>query len=914
MIHRRLRSVFSALVVVLASVSTGWSAPADTAKQEALILDTTGFWRLYHELRPPVIETDEGFETIHVGRSWLDAPLAGAPANWREAGFDDSGWLRGPARIAADSHYLYRLCLRGKFTVADLDRAGNLRLTVGYRGGIIVTVNGTEIARGHLPRGDLAKDVMSEGYPEEAYVTPDGKLLSWGAYWRKPPEETARRLALRTRTLTDVAVPKKLLRKGVNVVALEIIRAPYHKVMAKHKLEATRRNVATGTLWNLQWPTCAIRHVQLKAPGADGFVPSAARPKGFQVWNNDLVMGDFDLDFGNPSQPLKPVRIVGTRGGSFSGKVVVGSSVPIEELHATLPHLAGPTGVIPPSCIRIRYALPWGTQYKTNKRYIPAATLMGALSETPPKTVPVRVKTLKIRDPLRLPAAAKTVWGAVCPIWVTVDVPPTAKAGTYRGTLTICAKGEKPVGVPVSLEVADWTLPDPQDYKTWVELWQSPDTLAMEYDLPLWSPKHLELVGRALDHFRGVGSRVVYIPLLAHTNMGNAQSYVRWVKIGGDKHLFDFTPMERYLDVVERHMGRPKMVVVWVWDVALSDIARSSIQPRELQKALKELQGKGPLVTFFNPVTGKTRNHYLPPYTDAKSRDLWQPLFEQLKHRLARRGLEGVVMFGVGSDAVPKKEEVEFFASLWPKVPWVVHSHGGSWSRSLFKNAKVGYYDKVFARFPKDVGKGQKHGWRRPELVTQLNRHWTGTIDYFPASVWRHITEINITGEQRGVGRLGGDFWPVIKNKQGMRKGRIYERYNECRWRANDICTSLLGPGPTGPVATSRLEVMREGLQECEARIFIEQALLDEKLRAMLGDDLARRCQDVLDERLRVMLRALSTLRAGGGKRHSVTAPSAWWNTPGLAGHAWFVGSGWQDRAKKLYSLAGEVAVRIGRK
>ena len=229
----------------------------------------------------------------------------------------------------------------------------------------------------------------------------------------------------------------------------------------------------------------------------------------------------------------------------------------------------------------------------------------------------------------------------------------------------------------------------------------------------------------------------------------------------------------------------------------------------------------------------------------------------------------------------------------------------------MFKHTKVGYYSKVMSRFPGDPEKGRQYGWRRPDLIAQLNRHWTGTIDYFPASVWRHLGEINITGDQRGVGRLGGDFWPVIKDKQGSRKGRIYERYNECRWRANDICTALLGPGPTGPVATTRLEMMREGVQECEARIFIEQALLDEKLRARLGEDLAKRAQDLLDERVRVMLRALSTLRAGGGKRRSVTAPHAWWNTPGLAGHAWFVGSDWQQRTRKLYRLAGEVERKL---
>ena len=269
-------------------------------------------------------------------------------------------------------------------------------------------------------------------------------------------------------------------------------------------------------------------------------------------------------------------------------------------------------------------------------------------------------------------------------------------------------------------------------------------------------------------------------------------------------------------------------------------------------------------------------------------------------------------MFGVASDAVPTKQEVGFFAAMAPERPWIVQSHGGSWSRAMFKNTKVGYYCKVFARFADDPADGRRFGWRRPELVVQANRHWTGTIDYYPASTWRHIAEVNITGDQRGVGRLGGDFWPVLTGRRD-REGRIYVRFNESRWRSNDICTSLLAPGPDGPVATARLEMMREGVQECEARIFIEQALLDEKLRARLGDDLAARCQALLDERVRVMLRAVSSLQLTGGKRNYATGSTSWWNSPGIAGHAWWVGSGWQERMMKLYAAAGEVAQALKR-
>jgi hypothetical protein len=134
----------------------------------------------------------------------------------------------------------------------------------------------------------------------------------------------------------------------------------------------------------------------------------------------------------------------------------------------------------------------------------------------------------------------------------------------------------------------------------------------------------------------------------------------------------------------------------------------------------------------------------------------------------------------------------------------------------------------------------------------------------------------------------------------------------EGNWRSNDVCTALLAPGPEGPVATHRYEVMREGVQECEARIFIERALTDEKLRAKLGDVLARRYQDALDERIRYMIKGMSDLKIDSAINGPATnAYSTWWNRAGIEGHKWFIASGWQERTRRLYALAGEVARKL---
>ena len=95
---------------------------------------------------------------------------------------------------------------------------------------------------------------------------------------------------------------------------------------------------------------------------------------------------------------------------------------------------------------------------------------------------------------------------------------------------------------------------------------QSPDTLSVEYGVPLWSPKHWDLIARSMDYVGAVGSHVLYAPLIAQSNAGNAESMVRWIKKGDGTYDYDFSVLDKYLDLAEKHMGKPQVVVFNVWD------------------------------------------------------------------------------------------------------------------------------------------------------------------------------------------------------------------------------------------------------------------------------------------------------------------------------------------------------------
>ena len=152
---------------------------------------------------------------------------------------------------------------------------------------------------------------------------------------------------------------------------------------------------------------------------------------------------------------------------------------------------------------------------------------------------------------------------------------------------------------------------------------------------------------------------------------------------------------------------------------------------------------------------------------------------------------------------------------------------------------------------------------------------------------------------------LGADTWNVVKDRSGKRIGRVRARFPAADWGYLNCNSSTLAAGPDGPVASQRYEALREGVQECEAIVVIDEALTDAALRAKIGDDLAARCEKLLAERNDCMWRSIISWQCGP---RANLDPTGWRETGTPTGHTWFVGSGWQQRSAELYSLAGEVS------
>ncbi len=265
-----LTGVLLARLCVLALI---FSASASAGENRTVVLDTTGFWRVHYTHKPPVEKTAGGEKPVKLGVTWLDSETAEPPQDWTAREFDDSAWRRLPGMTfpvhrpswlkfkdihfgftANDmsSPYMSHVAMRGKFQVDDPAKAGDMLLTLNYRGGVVAYLNGKEVARGDMPDGKVTSGTHAKDYPEEAFLTPDGKLLVFSSYKGDSGKELRRRSELHNRKLEAVKIPAKLLKRGVNILSVSVHRAAYPEKAVVRKKE--RR----GTSTTITWSTCGL--------------------------------------------------------------------------------------------------------------------------------------------------------------------------------------------------------------------------------------------------------------------------------------------------------------------------------------------------------------------------------------------------------------------------------------------------------------------------------------------------------------------------------------------------------------------------------------------------------------------------------------------------------------------------------
>jgi len=869
------------------------------------------------------------------GRMNVLAATDPPPANWMRPEFDDGDWprLRGSlmvgtpppaARDDVDALGRRMACLRYRFAVPDPAKAGTLTLRLVYHGGVRVFLNGHEIARGHLPEGQLAPDAAGADYPLAAYVrlNPDGTMPLYdkgrrqgmpfylddvyGPYDRAPaaggygvPKSVAGKLkmgrhgknpkiffdkatwekvqSLRDRVLGPIRLPANRLRKGANVLAVEIRASDLHPVAGGYR---AFRDPFSPPYYSVSWFHGQLLRLELRCAG--GQVRSMRRrPRGVQVWVEDIHRRVFSTDYSDRGDVAGTLRFVGSINGRFGAQLVVGTDRPLRGLRAVpgdLKHTNG-SATLPASAMAAALAVshpvtdmgylsrggrdpghPLGARQAESvlRRHGPPDLDLAALSDQQKLAQAAKVGFFDhLADPPgeASPGGGAVPAGSAQPVWLTLTVPPDAAPGTYRGSVRVVAEGLKPVTVPVEAEILGWRVPDTPDWQVVMQIEQSPYAVAEHYKAPLWSDRHFQLIEPSFRHLGRIGNDWVFIPVLWNTELGNlTDSPIRWIRTKDGALAFDFRAMDRYLDLAVKHLGRPRVICFLV----MHGGTNTAIQ-----------------VGVLDERTGRPTAHDLSGNSPTYHQD-WRAFGKALYDHMRRRGLARSMYWGYMWDAEGDSNLSGVLAQVAPDVYWASGGHGYGYRPIYRANSQI--YNIQY-----DVD--SKTGWKRPDIFL-LNPRGGGTVlacgGASTPPVYRLVVDRALVAGCNGVARIAADYWD-----------NIY--FRGCKaWHflipGMGVASYVLWPGPAGAESSQRFEILREGVQEGEARIFLEQAL-DRSARRQVGrgalpPELTKKVKDVLFRH----------------NQENFFIPIS------ASGRFIDYFRGWQDRSRRLFGAAAEVA------
>lgn len=153
----------------------------------------------------------------------------------------------------------------------------------------------------------------------------------------------------------------------------------------------------------------------------------------------------------------------------------------------------------------------------------------------------------------------------VRPVWLSLNIPSNAEAGTYTGTISINAKNSHTV-LNVKINVQNQILPKPHDWHYRLDLWQNPWVVANYYHVKPWSEEHKALLKKHLKLYADAGG--TYITTYGVNSPWGDNEYaieggmIEWIKQKNGSWKFDYTIFDEYAELA-MSLGIDKAITIY---------------------------------------------------------------------------------------------------------------------------------------------------------------------------------------------------------------------------------------------------------------------------------------------------------------------------------------------------------------
>lgn len=161
--------------------------------------------------------------------------------------------------------------------------------------------------------------------------------------------------------------------------------------------------------------------------------------------------------------------------------------------------------------------------------------------------------------------------GQTQPVWMEIGIDADAKPGIYKGRIDIYTHRmfEDEVKLDTlyfDLDIKNLTMPDPKDYKYFLDLWQHPSNIARKHEVRMWSDEHFEVLEKYVKTLAQLGQKAITV-LVSEIPWSGQFCYrvvnypsnlfeYSMVRVEKDKKgifTYNYTAMERYIKLCFMH-------------------------------------------------------------------------------------------------------------------------------------------------------------------------------------------------------------------------------------------------------------------------------------------------------------------------------------------------------------------------
>ncbi|MCH5328857.1 MAG: DUF4091 domain-containing protein [Coprobacter sp.] len=300
-----------------------------------------------------------------------------------------------------------------------------------------------------------------------------------------------------------------------------------------------------------------------------------------QVKSPRLAWGSTDIRYPQQNIPAETfgtkTRLKGWKGERVNAQAVLWSAEELQESTLSLSPLVCGKDTLPTDAVSLHFV-----------RYVMTDELnkdgKGGCGHRPDKT---EWDSSLVADPLDIVKARDVRACSVQPVWVNVWIPSTAKAGKYKGTLTVAGKNFAPLQLALEIEVLNRTLPAPRTWRFHLDLWQNPYAVARYYQVPLWSDEHFEAMRPIMQKLADAGQKVVTATIMHRPWDGQTQdpfySMVNKTKRIDGSWSYDYTVFDKWVGFMTEEIGIDRQIncytmIPWSLQFDYYDEATQTVQ------------------------------------------------------------------------------------------------------------------------------------------------------------------------------------------------------------------------------------------------------------------------------------------------------------------------------------------------